>query len=114
MEVAISEHLIPPLKKIEKQYINYARTAKRVDVKRLKENLWKILTFSDNSALPDRVLGEHKFTTIAHQLRHFYSESQLKDISIPFCFICLLHLANEKHLKITGQTDMRELVISQN
>lgn len=26
----------------------------------------------------------------------------MKDISVPFCFICLLHLANEKNLSITG------------
>lgn len=26
----------------------------------------------------------------------------MRDISVPFCFICLLHLANEKDLSITG------------
>lgn len=32
------------LKKIKPIYVNYARTAKRVDVRRLKDNLWKTLT----------------------------------------------------------------------
>lgn len=31
------------LKKSKPLYVNYARTAKRVDVKKLKENLWKVL-----------------------------------------------------------------------
>ena len=30
----------------------------------------------------------------------FYSENKLKDISVAFCFICLLHLANEEGLEI--------------
>ena len=25
----------------------------------------------------------------------------MKDVSVPFCFICLLHLANEKNLVLT-------------
>lgn len=31
------------LKKIKPIYVNYAKTAKRVDVRRLKDNLWKTL-----------------------------------------------------------------------
>ena len=113
-EVEISENLVAPLKKIEKQQINYARTAKRVDVKRLKENLWKCLVASDDvEESTDKLWSERRFSIILQHLRPFYSESQFKDISIAFCFICLLHLANEKHLKITGRPDMRDLLISQ-
>jgi len=32
---------------------------------------------------------------------------------VPFCFICLLHLANEKNLVIDGSTNLLELSISQ-
>jgi condensin complex subunit 2 len=113
--VVLHGGLLVSLKTVEKQYIHYAKTAKRVDVKQLKENLWKTLTFSsEDQAVSERFLGERKFTTLIHQLRYLYSESQFKDISIAFCFICLLHLANEKHLTITGRTDMRDLIISQN
>jgi hypothetical protein len=31
------------LKKIKPTYVNYAKTAKRVDVRRLKDNIWKTL-----------------------------------------------------------------------
>lgn len=30
-----------------------------------------------------------------------YSEKAMKDISVSFCFICLLHLANERDLVIS-------------
>ena len=30
------------------EFVNYARTAKRVDVKKLKENIWKTLVDEDD------------------------------------------------------------------
>jgi hypothetical protein len=32
----------------------------------------------------------------------------MKDISVPFCFICLLHLANEKKLKLSNELDSEQ------
>ena len=40
-----------------------------------------------------------------------YPEKALADISTSFCFICLLHLANEKGLKIEGNGTLDELTI---
>ncbi|CEP15933.1 hypothetical protein [Parasitella parasitica] len=88
------------LKKTKPLYVNYARTAKRVDVKKLKDNLWKVLT--TNELNEERVHGELRFTDIVHNLKKLYSPKTMRDISVPFCFICLLHLANEKDLSISG------------
>ncbi|EPB81019.1 condensin complex subunit 2 [Mucor circinelloides 1006PhL] len=88
------------LKKSKPLYVNYARTAKRVDVKKLKDNLWKVLT--NNDLGEEKVQGELKFTDIVNNLKKLYSPKTMRDISVPFCFICLLHLANEKDLSITG------------
>lgn len=49
--------------------------------------------------------GEHKFSEVIHNLKKEYSPKTMKDISVPFCFICLLHLANEKKLKISNEAD---------
>ncbi|KAI8643247.1 condensin complex subunit 2/barren [Parasitella parasitica] len=88
------------LKKTKPLYVNYARTAKRVDVKKLKDNLWKVLT--NNELHEEKVHGQLKFTDIVHDLKKLYSPKTMRDISVPFCFICLLHLANEKDLSISG------------
>lgn len=88
------------LKKTKPLYVNYARTAKRVDVKKLKDNLWKVLTANDLDE--EKVQGELRFTDIVNNLKKLYSPKTMRDISVPFCFICLLHLANEKDLSITG------------
>ncbi|KAI8145640.1 condensin complex subunit 2/barren [Fennellomyces sp. T-0311] len=99
------------LKKVKPLYVNYARTAKRVDVKRLKDNIWKALTLAKADSSPpnenanmDMVSGIQRFTDILQELRKMYTAKAMKDISVPFCFICLLHLANERNLTISRPT----------
>lgn len=33
-------------------------------------------------------------------------------VTVPFYFICVLHLANEKGLKLEGRDDMRDFSVS--
>ena len=49
----------------------------------------------------DTVQGIQRFTDILQELRKMYTVKAMKDISVPFCFICLLHLANERNLSIS-------------
>ncbi|KAJ1913799.1 hypothetical protein IWQ60_009072 [Tieghemiomyces parasiticus] len=158
--------LMPQLKVIKPLYVNYARTAKRVDVKKLKDNLWHKMTsmFSsrrqsapaavtlaelgdedvvpktnaaadgddddgdkvadetaatdeafplDPEAAPPAVHGEQRFTDVMDGLKTLYPEQSIRDISVPFCFICLLHLANEKNLRIEEDGTLADLLITQ-
>ena len=45
------------------------------------------------------------FTEMIHDLRSVYPDQQMKDISTSYCFICLLHLANEKGLVLEGDKE---------
>ncbi|GAA5800261.1 hypothetical protein HPULCUR_005687 [Helicostylum pulchrum] len=96
------------LKKSKPLYVNYAKAAKRVDVKKLKDNLWRSLTLGSEhkEGEEDNVRGPQKFTDVVHNLKRMYSPKTMRDISVPFCFICLLHLANEKDLSIEGLKSM--------
>lgn len=130
------------------EYVNYARTAKKVDVRRLKENMWKgmsdklirvfdhppprtveavisadedvdMMDVDDQPQPPtpneaempktppdgDKDNEVLNFTDMIHDLRSVYPEQQMKDISTSYCFICLLHLANEKGLVLDGQRE---------
>ena len=40
------------------------------------------------------------FDSVVSNLRKSYPKDKMQDISTSFCFICLLHLANERGLKI--------------
>ncbi|CAG8525060.1 10758_t:CDS:10 [Ambispora gerdemannii] len=116
--------LISQPKRTKPAFVKYAKTAKRVDVKKLKDNIWKTLTDSTDKtiattstsvAVPkpgDQVVhGGKKFTSIIENLKKIYPDRKMKDISVSFCFICLLHLANEKNLKIIGDENLSELRI---
>ncbi len=52
-----------------------------------------------------------KFTSIMNNLQQVYPAQAMADISTSYCFICLLHLANEKGLKIDNQPGLEELSI---
>jgi condensin complex subunit 2 len=41
------------------------------------------------------------------------SSSMAQNLSVPIMFVCLLHLANEKHLKISSTEAMDELMVVQ-
>lgn len=60
------------------------------------------------SQTPERPL---KFTAIMRGLQHVYPKQAMDDISTSYCFICLLHLANEKGLRLTNDGGLEELGI---
>jgi hypothetical protein len=43
-----------------------------------------------------------QFSTVVNGLRSVYVKEKMEEISTSFCFICLLHLANERGLKLEG------------
>lgn len=46
-----------------------------------------------------------------NDLQGVYSKPMMEDISTSYCFICLLHLANEKGLVINKTPELRDLEI---
>jgi condensin complex subunit 2 len=52
-----------------------------------------------------------KFTSVMQNLQTVYPKQAMSDISTSYCFICLLHLANEKGLVIEKQESLMELDI---
>ena len=146
-------------RRLRPEYVNYARVAKKVDVRRLKENMWRGMSESlmasiDSTNSPEDTNGpptpaptepdgevdmmdvdvseelapkttagldklldkvpELKFTDMIGDLRKVYPEQQMRDISTSYCFICLLHLANEKGLVLDGgreEEGMQEIIV---
>lgn len=88
--------LIAEPRKVEQIKINYAKTAKFVDVKALKEDIWRELKEKEPKETPK---GQ-SFSNVLETLPEKVPAEALPNVSVPFCFICLLHLANEKGLEI--------------
>jgi condensin complex subunit 2 len=52
-----------------------------------------------------------KFRGVMNNLQTIYQPKVLQDISTSYCFICLLHLANEKGLVINNEEGFEDLTI---
>ncbi|KAI1103346.1 barren [Jackrogersella minutella] len=119
--------LVTSTRRLRPEYVQYARVAKKVDVRRLKEELWKgmgvfeTLEDPNRSRLPTPPTEAEKeakadppplkFTDVMNDLQTVYPKAVMDDISTSFCFICLLHLANEKGLAIENTPELLELEI---
>jgi len=100
--------LLEEPRKIEQIKINYVKCAKIVDIKALKDTIWSLIE-SDRS---DPTQAKPFSELLSKIPDHLFGES-LQNVSVPFCFICLLHLANEKGLVIDQQRNqLNELSVT--
>ena len=70
----------------------------------VKLNDYHVQESSDSRTPTDPNEGR-VFSSVISDLRTSYPKEKLDDISTSFCFICLLHLANERGLKIEVDED---------
>lgn len=126
--------LVAQPRKIAKIDIGYAKTAKKMDIKKLKSSMWSLLTVppshSDSeeqekidekvkevetagTSNGDRVNSKHSFKMVVKELPKKISKTMANNLSVPIAFVCLLHLANEKTLELKSNEDMDDLFISQ-
>ncbi|KAI9681634.1 MAG: hypothetical protein M1829_000832 [Trizodia sp. TS-e1964] len=116
-EAGFGAQLVTQSRRIRPEYVQYARVAKKVDVRRLKEEMWRgmgiagVEEIPSKSSPPPTTEGPLKFTTVMNNLQGVYNKQTMADISTSYCFICLLHLANEKGLAIENQEGLVDLNI---
>lgn len=101
--------------------VTYSRVSKKVDVRRLKNNVWKsikTLVSDKQENLEGKEIEEQiivlSFKDIANEIVKMYPKEIMKDISTSFCFICLLHLANEHGLTIQNTGNFEDLQVEYN
>ncbi|KAL7542934.1 hypothetical protein ACHAWF_007286 [Thalassiosira exigua] len=113
------------VRKVEKIDIGYATVAKKVDVRRLKRDLWAELEErtapvsqaegaddeeDEDAAAADEAkqddeddvqnAGEPGLVSFKETVEKMDREQSQSDVTVSFYFICCLHLANEKGLKL--------------
>ncbi|EJK47948.1 hypothetical protein THAOC_33297, partial [Thalassiosira oceanica] len=116
------------VRKVEKIEVNYATVAKKVDVRRLKRDLWAELEEKTAWVVPEKLEdpiednaeddifdeedknkmeGEPQYVSFKNTVEKLDSAQSQSDVTVSFYFICCLHLANEKGLKLesTGLDD---------
>ncbi|KAH0623063.1 hypothetical protein JD844_030981 [Phrynosoma platyrhinos] len=110
---------------VNKIDIQYAKIAKKMDMKRLKQTMWSLLTHitkdqteEENEAVEKStncslVSGQKVFSSITKDLLHRLPPTMAKNLSVPLAFASLLHLANEKNLKLEGLEDLSDVLVMQ-
>jgi len=84
--------------------IGYSRNSKFVDVKLVKKHLWDCISEDLVSAKADnKELMESSFQGLVTRTLGRLPKSECENLSVQVCFICVLHLCNEKGIEI--QTD---------
>ncbi|XP_009878117.1 PREDICTED: condensin complex subunit 2 [Charadrius vociferus] len=118
-------NLIAEPQKVNKIAMQYAKTAKKMDMKGLKISMWDLLTHGHKketvAEMEDAekeedvsvVEGEKVFSSITKELLHRLPSAMAKNLSVPLAFVCLLHLANEKNLKLEGTEDLSDVLVKQ-
>ncbi|KAI9534255.1 hypothetical protein NQZ68_014663 [Dissostichus eleginoides] len=114
------QDLVPEPHRVNKIEINYAKTAKKMDMKRLKNGMWSLLTESPDKPAQEtdavektEVFGEKAFSQTTKILLQRLPNTMAQNLSVPLAFVALLHLANEKNLELVKVEDMSDIIIRQ-
>ncbi|RWS22412.1 hypothetical protein B4U80_07549 [Leptotrombidium deliense] len=112
------DNLVAQPEAIEKIDLKYAKIAKKMDVKRLKRAMWDVLTATPcntpNTESPSVEMTSHvSFNELYKNVPKMITKTMLENLSTPIAFVTLLHLANEKNLKLKANDEMTDFEIFQ-
>lgn len=85
----------------------------QVDVRALKQTLWHSIGSLHDTQTRDQSGEELSFQDVLAEISQDNVADNVSDLSVHLCFICVLHLANENGLRITGQPSLDCLRISE-
>lgn len=107
--------------------IGYAKTAKKVDMKRIKSVTWNILTQASNEdkenvgGSPEKVndkegdneMEEMSFTQVYKQLKqpHRLPPKMCENLSVPLALLAMLHLCNERSLELQQDPSLSDFIV---
>ncbi|OAD54708.1 Condensin complex subunit 2 [Eufriesea mexicana] len=126
--IFIGDNLVTVPKLTNKICIAYSTRAKKIDMRQLKNSIWKILTVNnnrenihientestENKEKENKIKEDKYFSEIYKTLPNIVTKTNIEVLSFPISFVSLLHLANEKTLKIQSFPDMSDLIIEAN
>lgn len=128
-ELYTGDNLVAAPKLVDKAalQIGYAKTAKKVDMKRLKVVAWDILNKAsiqdkeNRSASPEKQVDKDNKEDEGTQFSKLYKiikqpskigRTMADNLSVPLAFIALLHLCNEENLSLKPSDNMEDFTIS--
>ena len=130
----LGDNLVAAPNRVAKFNIGYARTAKRMDMKKLKTTVWTILTDVTDTNKENNQNGANSknesheevhekevmakntsinFSSVYKTLPSNLSSNMAENLSCPLAFIALLHLCNERSLILEADGKLEDFLIKQ-
>ncbi|KAF7383539.1 hypothetical protein HZH66_012889 [Vespula vulgaris] len=109
-----------------KIFLQYPLRAKKIDMRQLKKTIWKSLTETSNkndtndmektnqNENTNKIKESKHFNTVYKTLPNELSKVNVEALSVPIAIVSLLHLANEKCLKLSSLPDMSDIIVEGN
>lgn len=85
---------------VGQDHIGYSRNAKFVDVKLVKRLMWNCLSADIDTAQESNTEMACGFQDLVTRTMDAMPTAESENLSAQVCFICALHLCNEKNLEI--------------
>lgn len=116
------DNLVAAPKLANKMTIAYCLKAKKIDMRQLKKSIWHCLKSKSNvdttnirevveQAETSTMTEAKQFSDVYKMLPKLLTKSNAEALSVPLSFISLLHLANEKELKLYSLPDMSDVIV---
>ena len=83
--------------------LKIASTSKTIDIKKLKDTMWRNLRLENNKENSLHKGKQNNFLSVIDKLPSIMPKQEVENLSIHSCFITLLHLANEHNLQLKSQ-----------
>lgn len=121
-EAFLGSNLVVAPQLTQKINLPYSSRAKKIDMRQLKQTIWKSLisvnndeknTQTSESQNKKEIKEPKPFSKIYKSLSKTLSKTNAEALSLPIAFISLLHLANEKSLKLALIEDMSDFIVDQ-
>lgn len=109
--VFVGDNLVEVPDLVGDTFIPYSRRAKKIDVQQLKQSIWKTLK-SKVEKKEEPVIKAKEFSEMYQELPKLLNKANQEALSVPVCFVSLLHLANEKVLRIEESEDRSNLIVN--
>ncbi|KAK2578145.1 hypothetical protein KPH14_001344 [Odynerus spinipes] len=116
------DNLVAIPKLTQKNFLQYSQRSKKIDMRQLKKTIWRSLTLRTNvekdeaeKEIPDKIIEKMEeskpFSTVYKSLPNALSKTNAEALSFPIAFVSLLHLANEKSLKLSSPSDLSDIIV---
>lgn len=117
------DNLVAVPKLTNKIAITYNTRAKKVDMRQLKTAICKVIDDNNNQGNASTENGEDQekneekgtnlhFSEVYKALPNLLTTNNAEALSFPIGFVSLLHVANEKNLKLESNPEMSDIIIT--